>query len=158
MSDGYKYNYNKLDQTDRFYADTEEFNHQENLRIKQKPGPRMPETILKTGSKARVYSSAINVTDIAWLVYKRLSPVIRHFHRKNSRADAIQLSSLLEITYRRLVHHVISHIPSDEKHLRWQENVLFYAKKHVKKMVLFENKHTVCLQVLRSFPEMVRYR
>lgn len=30
MSDGYKYNYNKLDQTDRFYADTEEFNNQEN--------------------------------------------------------------------------------------------------------------------------------
>ena len=29
MSDGYKYNYNKLDQTDRFYADTEEFNNQE---------------------------------------------------------------------------------------------------------------------------------
>ena len=29
MSDGYKYNYNKLDQTDQFYADTEEFNHQE---------------------------------------------------------------------------------------------------------------------------------
>lgn len=29
MRDGYKYNYNKLDQTDRFYADTEEFNHQE---------------------------------------------------------------------------------------------------------------------------------
>lgn len=27
MSDGYKYNYNKLDQSDRFYADTEEFQH-----------------------------------------------------------------------------------------------------------------------------------
>lgn len=29
MSDGYKYNYNKLDQTDRFYADTEEFKNQD---------------------------------------------------------------------------------------------------------------------------------
>lgn len=29
MSDGYKYNYNKLEQTDQFYADTEEFQHKQ---------------------------------------------------------------------------------------------------------------------------------